>query len=149
MKCFSWSVETIVCKEDYSLEIFPFEIETLNESKQEVVEIALYKTKALLEEKKQKCHRSHICWLALKNSYCVSEYQQFARLYENKRPRKAIMCMLHIPFWKLVEYENYYNGKTKRLTRKKYSELRKYLSNEKIRRRYKIPRCEFQQFLEN
>lgn len=42
MKVFKWFVETIVYKEDTSLEMFGFEVETLNDSKQTVFEIVKY-----------------------------------------------------------------------------------------------------------
>lgn len=147
MKIFKWSVETFVCKDDYSLESFSFEVETIGDSKQEVFKIAKYKTQELLKQKKQKFQRINICWLKLKKSYHVSKYQRFIRLYESKRPRKTIMNILQIPFWKLREYEEYYNGNTKPLTRKGYLHLRKFLTNEQIRRRCKVPECEFRQFL--
>ncbi|MFD1898963.1 hypothetical protein [Enterococcus termitis] len=147
MKIFKWSVETIVCKDDYSLESFSFEIEIIGDSKQEAFQIAKYRTQKLLEQKKQKFRRINICWLELKKSYHVSKYQRFIRLYESKRPRNAIMNILQLPFWKLREYEEYYNGNTKPLTQKVYLRLKEFLTNEQIRRRYKIPECEFRQFL--
>lgn len=149
MKIFKWSVETIVLKDDYSLESYSFEIETIGESKQDVFRIAKYKTEKFLKNKNQDFHRITICWLESKGFYHVSKYQRFVRLYESKRPRKAIMNILHIPFWKLREYEEYYNGNTKPLTRKSYVYLRKFLTDEQIRRRCKIPECEFKQFLKS
>ncbi|MGX7172580.1 hypothetical protein [Enterococcus ratti] len=98
MKIFKWSVETIVCKNDYSLESFSFVIETIGDSKQELFQIAKYKTQEFLKQKKQTFRRINICWLKLKKSYQVSNYQRFIRLYESKRPRKAIMNILQIPF---------------------------------------------------
>ena len=50
MKVFKWFVETIVYKEDTSLEMFGFEVETLNDSKQTVFEIAKYRTNARHEK---------------------------------------------------------------------------------------------------
>lgn len=147
MEIFKWSVETIVCKDDYSLASFSFEIETSSNKRKEVFEIAMRKTEELLKQKKQKFQRINICWIELLTSYQVSKYQSFIRLYENKRTRKNIMNILQIPFWKLREYEEYYNGNAKQLTKKKYLELKKYMRNEQIRRRYKIPECEFKQFL--
>lgn len=147
MEIFKWSVETIVCKDDYSLESFSFEIETSSNKRKEVFEIAKGKTTELLKQKKQKFQRINICWIESLTSYQVSKYQSFIRLYENKRTRKNIMNILQIPFWKLREYEEYYNGNTNHLTKKKYLELKKYMKNEQIRRRYKIPECEFKHFL--
>lgn len=54
MKVFKWFVETIVYKEDTSLEMFGFEVETLNDSKQTVFEIVKYRTNELLKQKGQK-----------------------------------------------------------------------------------------------
>ncbi|MBO1102696.1 hypothetical protein [Enterococcus hirae] len=125
-----WLVETIVCKSDYSYCGYSFTIETISNSKKVVFDIAKLKTK---EE--------------LKKSYRLSKYQRFVRLKESNRPRKAISNILNIPFWKLREYEEYYNGNTKPLTIKSYFHLQKFLTDEQIRRRYKIPRCEFNQFL--
>lgn len=147
MKVFKWFVETIVYKEDTSLEMFGFEVETLNDSKQTVFEIAKYRTNELLKQKGQKAKRTTICWIELKSSQHISKYQRFVRLYETKRPRKAIMNILKIPFWKLRQFEEYYNGNTKPLTKKGYLELKNFLSDEEIRRHHKIPECEFQQFL--
>ncbi len=147
MEIFKWSIETIVCKDDYSLESFSFEIEPISNKRKEAFEIAMRKTDELLKQKKQKFQRINICWIELLTSYQVSKYQNFIRLYENKCTRKNIMSILQIPFWKLREYEEYYNGNAKQLTKKKYLELKKYMKNEQIRRRYKIPECEFKQFL--
>ncbi|WP_458102788.1 hypothetical protein [Enterococcus faecalis] len=147
MKVFKWFVETIVYKEDTSLEMFGFEVETLNDSKQTVFEIVKYRTNELLKQKGQKAKRTTICWIELKSVQHMSKYQRFVRLYETKRPRKAIMNILKIPFWKLRQFEEYYNENTKPLTKKKYLELKTFLSDEEIRRHHKIPECEFQQFL--
>lgn len=147
MKIFKWSVETIVCKTDGSLETFSLDIETVGESKQEVFRIAKLKTTEMLEKKEQAFLRISVCWLELKATYHISKYERFVQLYESKRSRKTIMNILQIPFWKLREYEEYYNGNTKTLTRKSYLYLKTFLTNERIRRRYKIPKCEFRQFL--
>ncbi|EAE0901547.1 hypothetical protein [Enterococcus sp. DIV1420a] len=149
MKVFKWSVETIICKDDFSLEVYAFQIETIKKSLDDVFLLARYKTQAYLKEKHQKYHRIGICWFELESVDNKSDYQRFIFFHESKRPRKAIMNILQIPFWKLKEYEDYYNGKTKRLTPEKYRQLRKFLTNEKIRIRYKIPECEFQKFLED
>lgn len=97
MKVFKWFVETIVYKEDTSLEMFGFEVETLNDSKQTVFEIVKYRTNELLKQKGQKAKRTTICWIELKSVQHMSKYQRFVRLYETKRPRKAIMNILKIP----------------------------------------------------
>lgn len=147
MRIFKWSTETIVCKDDYSLESFSFEIETISDKRLEVFGIAKENTKEILKQRKQNFQRINICWIELLTSYHVSKYQYFIRLHENNCTRKNIMNILQLPFWKLREYEEYYNGNTKKLTKKKYLELKKYMKNEQIRRRYKIPECEFKQFL--
>lgn len=147
MEIFKWSVETIVCKDDYSLETFSFEVETIGDSKWMVFLIAKDETEKTLKNMKQDFRRINICWLELKQTYQISKYQHFIRLYKCKLSRKPIMKILQIPFWKLREYEEYYNDNTKVLTRKKYLELKKHMKNEQIRRRYKIPECEFKQFL--
>lgn len=147
MKVFKWSVETIVCNADYSFETYSFEVETLVNSIKEVFAIARFKTEEHLKQEKKVFRRVNICWIEYSGFYHVSKYQQFIRLYENKRPRKAIMNILQVPFWKLREYEEYYNEKTKPLTRKGYLHLKTFLTNEQIRKRCKIPECEFRQFL--
>lgn len=147
MKVFKWFVETIVCKDDYSLELLTFEIETIGDSKETVFEVAKFRTKEFLKQNNQGFKRIGICWIEQKKSYHVSKYQRFIQLYESGRPRKAIMNILQIPFWKLRQFEEYYNGNTKPLTKKGYLELKTFLSDEEIRRHHKIPECEFQQFL--
>ncbi|EGO7931071.1 hypothetical protein P0E64_08830 [Enterococcus faecalis] len=144
-----WLVETIVCKSDYSYCGYSFTIETISNSKKVVFDIAKLKTKEELKKDKQDYERINICWIELKKSYRLSKYQRFVRLKESNRPRKAISNILNIPFWKLREYEEYYNGNTKPLTIQGYFHLRKFLTDEQIRRRYKIPRCEFNQFLKS
>lgn len=147
MKVYTWLVETIAIKNDGSIEAHSLEIETIGEHKQEVLDIAKSETKMALKKEGQDFLRIDLCWLELKRTYPLSEYQYFIRLYENKRTRNAIMKILQIPFWKLKQYEDYYNGDTKPLTRKGYLYLKKFLTNERIRRRYNIPKCEFKQFL--
>jgi hypothetical protein len=60
MRIFKWSTETIVCKDDYSLESFSFEIETISNKRKEVFEISKRKTVELLKQKKQKFQRINI-----------------------------------------------------------------------------------------
>lgn len=147
MRICKWFVETIAVKMDGSVETYSFEVETIGEHKQEVLDIARFKTSEILKRKGQDFLRITLCWLELKHAYRLSKYQQFVRLYESKRPRNAIIKILQISFWKLKEFEEYYNGDTKPLTRKGYLYLKKFMTNERIRRRYKIPKCEFKQFL--
>ncbi|HEY0222741.1 MAG TPA: hypothetical protein VGC17_08145, partial [Lactovum miscens] len=91
----------------------------------------------------------NICWLQKEKYVLISHYKEFVRLYESRKSKKEIMRMIHLPFWKFKEFESYYLGKTRVLTYKKYLELRRNLKDEEIRRRYKIPKCEFKEFLMN
>ena len=77
----------------------------------------------------------------------ISRYSSYCELVDKKKARKEIMKKLNIPYWKVREYEDYFNGNTEQLTLKKYSILRRIYNNEQIRKRYKIPICEFQLFL--
>lgn len=147
MKLFKWSIETVVCNEEYTFESYSFEIETLVNCKTSAIDIAVFKTKEQLKIQKKQFKRINICWLQSLGVQYISQYEQFIKLYEGNKSRKVIMNVLYIPFWKVKEYEDYYNGKVRILTFSKYKELRRRYKDEEIRRRYKIPKCEFQTFI--
>lgn len=145
MKIYSWQVESFVLLNDGSLRKENIVVKTKSSSK-----ASLFKEAKELIAKRVKTtfKRITICWFELLDVKTEkSKYQQFCLYKQKKLSRNKIRTLLNLPFWKLKEFEDYYSGKTKRLTYSKYKELRKQFSNESIRKHYKIPICEFQKFL--
>lgn len=144
MKFYKWKVEAFAICEDGQTIQKDVVITTKTRDKAELFTTA----KATIKKQLHKpFKRITICWFDELGVQAMSKYQRFVEMKQEGKSKNQISKLLKLPFWKLKEYENYYNGKGRKLTYPKYQHLIKRMKADDIRKRYGIPQCEFSLFL--
>lgn len=144
MKLFKWRVEAFAICEDGQTIQKDVVVTTKTNDRAELFTTA----KATVQKQLTKpFKRITICWFDALGVQTLSKYQQFVELKQENKSKNQISKRLKLPFWQLKEYEDYYNGKGRKLTYPKYQHLIKRMKADDIRKRYGIPRCEFSLFL--
>lgn len=144
MKLYKWKVEAFaICTDGQTLQK-DVVITTKTNNKADLFTTA----KATVKKQIHKpFKRITICWFSQIGIQTISKYQRFVELKQENKSKNQISKLLKLPFWQLKEFENYYNGKGRKLTYPKYQHLIKRMKADDIRKRYGIPRCEFYLFL--
>lgn len=76
-----------------------------------------------------------------------TNYDYFVELKQKEARQKRIMRQLNLKYPEYLYFDNFYQGKTKKLTYQKYLYFKNFMKDDQIRKRYKIPKIEFERFI--
>ncbi|WP_099221878.1 hypothetical protein [Listeria costaricensis] len=147
MRIDTWEVSVYIKYTPIEVEAKTLTIETIGKNLATAINSA--KSKVICSCKKAGISFMKVALLDFKHiGYTEkSTYDVFADLKYKNMKQKSIMKHLKITFGEYKFFNDYFEGRTRKLTASKYRDLKHRLSDEQIRKKFKIPRIEFSRFL--
>ncbi|EAD9907902.1 hypothetical protein AFR80_06600 [Listeria monocytogenes] len=144
-----WTAEIYVKYTATDAEIFHLTIQTVGKRKDAAIKSA--KSKVITHLKKSNKHfiKLGLAWIEHAEVIEKAIYDCFVELKEKALRKKAIMHQLKLTYHEFIFFENYYLGRTKKLTFQKYLYFKEFMRDEQIRKRFKIPKSEFIKFIQS
>ncbi|EEU7817541.1 hypothetical protein HED71_002587 [Listeria monocytogenes] len=143
-----WTVEVYVKYSPIKAEIFNLTVRTFGKNKDAAIKSAKSKIIATLKKQYIRFERIGLVWIEHSKTIQKSKYDCFVELKERGLTKKVIRHHLKIGYPEYLFFDNYYSGKTKKLTYNKYLYYKEFMKDEQIRKRFKIPKSEFIKFID-
>lgn len=144
-----WTAEIYVKYTATDAEIFHLTVQTFGYRKDSAIKSAKSKVIASLKKQNKSFTQLRLMWIEHSRTIEKSSYDYFVVLKEKGLRKKAIMHQMRMTYAEFLFFENYYQGKTKKLTYQKYSHFKQFMKDEQIRKRFKIPKSEFLKFVKS
>ncbi|EAG3410061.1 hypothetical protein IA817_01455 [Listeria seeligeri] len=144
-----WTVEIYVKYNPMSAEIFNLTVQTFGFRKDAAIKSAKSKVIACLKKQKKSYKQLRLMWIEHSKTINKSSYDCFVELKEKGLRKKAIMHQMKMSYPKFLFYDNYYEGRTKKLTYQKYLHFKQFTKDEQIRKKFKIPKSEYIKFVQS
>ncbi|WP_088815671.1 MULTISPECIES: hypothetical protein [Listeria] len=149
MKIHTYEVEVYVRFNAMDCQIFNVTVKLFETNKDKAIKTAKSKVITQLKKKQKEFKMIRLVWIDYKGYEEKTVYDCFADLKQKEVSKNVIMKMMKITYHEYCYFNNYYEGKTRKLTYEKYKELSRLMNDEKIRRKFQIPKSEFLKFLES
>ncbi|HAO6496189.1 TPA: hypothetical protein RFK82_000873 [Listeria monocytogenes] len=144
-----WTVEIYVKYNPMDAQIFNLTVRTFGFRKDAAIKSAKSKVIACLKKQKKPFEQLRLMWIEHSKTVEKSSYDCFVELKEKSLKKKAIMHQMKMSYSEFLFFDNYYEGRTKKLTYPKYLYLKQFMRDEQIQKRCKIPKSEFLKFVKS
>ncbi|EPQ8037314.1 hypothetical protein IA826_02220 [Listeria seeligeri] len=148
MRLDTWQIEIGVKLNPMEIQAYSLTVITFGKNLDKAIKSA--KSKIIVELKRKNITYERVFLLSYKHvSYEEkTDYDCFVELKERGMKSRGIMYQMQITYPEFLFFDNYYQGKTKKLTYQKYLHFKQFMKDEQIRKKYKVPKNEFKRFLE-
>lgn len=143
-----WTVEIYVKYNPVNTEIINLTVQTFGFKKDAAIKSAKSKVITNFKKQKKSFEQLRLVWIEHSKMIEKSSYDCFCELKEKGLKKKAIMHQMKITYPEFLFFDNYFKGKTKKLTYQKYNYFREFMKDEQIRKRFNIPKSEFIKFIQ-
>ncbi|HAC0981442.1 TPA_asm: hypothetical protein GY030_09200 [Listeria monocytogenes] len=144
-----WTAEIYVRYTATEAEIFELTVRTIGKRKDAAIKSAKSKIISNLKKRNKPFVKLRLVWIEHTNVLEKSSYDCFVELKEKGLRKKAIMQQLKLTYHEVIFFDNYYCGRTKKLTFQKYLYFKEFMKDEQIRKRFKIPKSEYTKFIQS
>ncbi|WP_270996788.1 hypothetical protein [Listeria seeligeri] len=144
-----WTVEIYVKYNPMDAQIFNLTVRTFGFRKDAAIKSAKSKVIACLKKQKKPFEQLRLMWIEHSKTVEKSSYDCFVELKEKSLKKKAIMHQMKMSYSEFLFFDNYYEGRTKKLTYQKYLHFKQFMKDEQIRKKFKIPKSEYIKFVQS
>ncbi|EEO9087782.1 hypothetical protein G6H54_000466 [Listeria monocytogenes] len=149
MEIHTWAVEIYVKYHAMNADIFYLTVQTFEKNRDKAIKSAKSKVITSLKKEQIEFNMIRLVWTDYLDCVEKSKYDCYVCLKEKGLSRSVIMKMMKLSYHEYLFFDNYYCGRTKRLTHQKYLYLKDFMDDEQIRRRFKIPKSEYTKFIQS
>ncbi len=147
LKIHTYEVEIYVRFNAMDCQIFNVTVKLFEKNKDKAIKVAKSKIIARFKKEQKEFKMIRLVWIDYEGYEEKTLYDCFVDLKQKELSKNTIMKVMKITYHEYCYFNNYFEGKTRKLTKQKYKELSKFMSDEKIRRKHQIPKSEFIKFL--